>query len=306
MTTREPGSGAPPLALAPRLLATCQQSSHGRAWLAALPALVAELVRRWSLALDASPGGTDATCSFVALVHRSGGERAALKIGLPEPESEHEIEGLLFWDGDPSVRVLESDRASGAMLIERCEPGTPLSTQPEPVQDEVIARCLRRLWRAPPPPHPFRPLRDMTRYWADAARAREHTWPDRGFGRAGLELLRELSLPRGGEVLLATDLHAGNVLAARREPWLVIDPKPYIGDAAYDATQHLLNCVPRLSADPWGTVSRFAALLGVSAERVRSWLVARLAQAASTTRRAYGLSGAEAVALARAIERSAG
>jgi len=42
-------------------------------------------------------------------------------------------------------------------------------------------------------------------------------------------------------VLLATDLHAGNVLRAQREPWLVIDPKPFLGDPAYDATQHLFN-----------------------------------------------------------------
>jgi streptomycin 6-kinase len=43
-------------------------------------------------------------------------------------------------------------------------------------------------------------------------------------------------------VLLCTDLHAENVLAAEREPWLAIDPKPCIGDPAFDAIQHMLNC----------------------------------------------------------------
>jgi hypothetical protein len=43
-------------------------------------------------------------------------------------------------------------------------------------------------------------------------------------------------------VLLCTDLHAGNVLAGPRRPWLLIDPKPYIGDPHYDLLQHLLNC----------------------------------------------------------------
>ena len=38
------------------------------------------------------------------------------------------------------------------------------------------------------------------------------------------------------EVVLATDLHAGNVLQAERQPWLVIDPKPFVGDPAFDAT----------------------------------------------------------------------
>jgi streptomycin 6-kinase len=78
-------------------------------------------------------------------------------------------------------------------------------------------------------------------------------------------------------VLLATDLHAGNILRAQREPWLVIDPKPFVGDPAYDATQHLLNCEARLRADPETTIRRFAELLEVDDERVRLWLFARVA-----------------------------
>jgi streptomycin 6-kinase len=78
-------------------------------------------------------------------------------------------------------------------------------------------------------------------------------------------------------VVLATDLHAGNVLKAQRGPWLVIDPKPFVGDRAYDATQHLLNGRRRLLREPAGTVRRFADLLEVDAERVRQWLFARAA-----------------------------
>jgi len=50
--------------------------------------------------------------------------------------------------------------------------------------------------------------------------------------------------------LLYTDLHGDNILAARRAPWLVIDPKPYVGDPAYDVLQHMLNCENRLAAGP--------------------------------------------------------
>ena len=77
--------------------------------------------------------------------------------------------------------------------------------------------------------------------------------------------------------MLATDLHAGNVLRAEREPWLVIDPKPFVGDPAYDATQHLLNCETRLRAHPDGTIRRFSDLLGLDSGRVRLWTFARLA-----------------------------
>jgi hypothetical protein len=62
-----------------------------------------------------------------------------------------------------------------------------------------------------------------------------------------------------------------------REPWLVIDPKPFVGDPAYDATQHLRNCDLRLRSDPDGTIRRFADLLGVDHDRVRLWMFARAA-----------------------------
>jgi streptomycin 6-kinase len=78
-------------------------------------------------------------------------------------------------------------------------------------------------------------------------------------------------------VLLGTDLHAGNVLRAQREPWLAIDPKPFAGDRAYDATQHLVNCKARLRADPERAVREFADLLELKHERIRLWLFARAA-----------------------------
>jgi streptomycin 6-kinase len=77
---------------------------------------------------------------------------------------------------------------------------------------------------------------------------------------------------------LCTDLHAGNVLAAEREPWLAIDPKPYVGDPTYDALQHLLNCEERLRADPRELARRMAGLLDLDAERLLLWLFARCVQ----------------------------
>ena len=76
---------------------------------------------------------------------------------------------------------------------------------------------------------------------------------------------------------VATMQGKGNVLRAQREPWLVVDPKPFVGDRAYDATQHLFNCKARLSEAPRATIRRFADLLDVDEERVRMWMFARLA-----------------------------
>lgn len=88
-------------------------------------------------------------------------------------------------------------------------------------------------------------------------------------------LLRELPRLSSDTVILCTDLHAGNVLAAAREPWLAIDPKPYVGDRTYDALQHILNCLDRLRADPLALVRRLAGLLDVDERRLSQWTFAR-------------------------------
>ncbi|HUF70799.1 MAG TPA: aminoglycoside phosphotransferase family protein [Longimicrobiales bacterium] len=135
----------------------------------------------------------------------------------------------------------------------------------------------------------------MIVHWCEETRADAARWRDVALVEDGLRVFEELSAGGDDGVLLATDLHAGNVLTAQREPWLVIDPKPFIGDPAYDATQHLLNCKPRVHADPRGTVARFAELLDVDSERVRLWLFARVA---AEPRDAWE---ANAVALARLL-----
>lgn len=256
---------------------TCAREPARMEWLERLPALVHGLVERWDLTLGPLIGEEDTTCSYVAAVTCADGTSAVLKVGMPHMEGEHEIAALRFWDGDGAVRLLAEDEANGAMLLERCVPGTPLRTLPEPEQDVVIAGLLRRLWRKPAEPHPFRPLAVMTEAWTNETLANQAAWRDPGLVREGLRLFAELPRSAPEEVLLATDLHAGNVLQAEREPWLVIDPKPFVGDPAYDATQHLFDCLPRVIRDPFGVIQRFADLLEVDAERVRLWMFARTA-----------------------------
>jgi streptomycin 6-kinase len=295
---------APPLT--PRLVESCEGTEDGRAWLARLPAQIDASVARWRLHIEPGTGGAGATCSFIAFVRRADGSPAVLKLGLPHMEAEHELDGLRFWGGDGAIGVLDADAVSGAMLLERCEPGEPLSLRPEPEQDAVITTLLAHLWRTPPAAHPFRPLAAMARYWAGVQLARRGEWPDAGLVQEGVDLFLELAAPGPEDVLLATDLHAGNVLSAHRAPWLAIDPKPFVGDRSYDVTQHLLNCVPRLQRDPSGTVARVAELAGLDAERVALWMFARLTISARSSANIYGMSGAEAINLARRITRNVG
>ena len=245
------------------------------AWLGGLPHTIQELQGRWALSLGQP--WSEASCAWVAPAVRKDGTRVVLKLGMPHMEAAHEIDGLRFWDGEPTVRLIEADANLQALLVERCEPGTSLRELRETEADVVLAELLRRLWRRPAAPQPFRPLSMMIALWADETLAAREKWTDAGLVRAGLRVFEELGRASSDDVLLATDLHAGNVLRAQREPWLVIDPKPFIGDRAYDATQHLFNCRPRMTAAPGDTIRRFADLLFVDHERVRMWMFARLA-----------------------------
>jgi len=260
-----------------RLAFYCRRTPERAAWLSRLPEMVRDLESRWSLRLGPPFDGPNVSCSWVAPATRIDGTPAVLKLGMPHMEGAQEIQGLRFWNGDPTVRLLDADDDAGAMLLERCEPGTSLHQLPESEQDVVIAALLRRMWRAPSEPHPFRSLSELTAEWTCETLVDQPRWPDPGLVREGLKLFHELPRTASVHVLLATDLHSGNVLRAQREPWLAIDPKPFVGDPAYDATQHLANCDARMKSDPEGTIRRFADLLGVDPERVRWWIFARAA-----------------------------
>ena len=268
-------SGTEPL-VPERVGRLAARDAAGRAWLEALPELVAALVDGWGL--DTGPAfAHDGYTAVVLPATTAAGDDAVLKLAFPHMEGRDEAAGLRFWDGDPTVRLLAHDEASGAMLLERCRPGHDLNVLPEEERDVVLARLVPRLWRRPPEGHGFRHLSEMISHWTAETLAGEERWPDAALVREGLAAWAELSRPAAGDVLLGTDVHAGNVLAAEREPWLVIDPKPFVGDPAYDATQHLFDARDRLAADPVGFVRRYAALLGLPEGRVRDWAFARFA-----------------------------
>jgi streptomycin 6-kinase len=213
-------------------------------------------------------------------VVRVDGTQAVLKLAMPHMEGKHEIQGLRYWSGRSMVKLLEADDDSGAMLLERCLPGTPLRSEPESAQDVIIAGVLRRIWESTtetPGLVDFSHLSQMIDLWYEETIAQGHLWPDAGLVTEGLRVMKELASPAPTDVLLATDLHADNVLRAQRESWLAIDPKPFVGDRSYDPVQHLINCESRLHRNPVYVVERIASLTDVDPERLRLWTFARAA-----------------------------
>jgi streptomycin 6-kinase len=167
-----------------------------------------------------------------------------LKLSFPHRESEHEADALARWDGAGAVRLLAHDRKRTALLLERCRPGSPLSDLSAPEALAVFAGLVSRL--AVPAGAGFRTLADEAAWWMSYLPERwKRSEPD--LLRAAMDALVELSHTQGEQVLVHQDLHAGNVLRAEREPWLVIDPKP---SSASANSRWRRSFAPRSSVTP--------------------------------------------------------
>jgi streptomycin 6-kinase len=203
------------------------------------------------------------------------GREVVLKVQEPHRESEHEAAALELWDGDGAVRLLDHEPEEHALLLERCVPGTPLSAAGLEAALDVFVELLPRLWKPAGPP--FGSLEAEAAWWAGSL---EDTWER--FGRpferplldAALEALRELPLTQGEQVLLHQDLHGDNVLAAQREPWLAIDPKPLAGEREFGIAPIVRS--RELGHSRAAVLARFDRLtsdLALDRERARGWTI---------------------------------
>src|SRR5579863_3731928 len=99
-----------------QLASNCQRSPERKRWLETLPQLVDKSVALWCLRLG-TPFDHSGNCSWVCPVVRFDGTHAVLKLAMPHMEGEQEIQGLRYWNGGATVRLLEADNDSGAMLL---------------------------------------------------------------------------------------------------------------------------------------------------------------------------------------------
>ena len=256
-------------------LAWLAGSPSGRAWLNRLPRLLDECAAQWSLRLE-KPFAY-AFASLVLPARTAGGEEVVLKLGFPDRESEHEGAALARWNGDGAVSLLASDAERRALLLERCQPGTALSEFEAGAALEVLTGLLPRLWV--PTGRPFRTLAEEAAWWASSL-PRQYEDAGRPFDRrlldTALDALHVLAPSQGEAVLLHQDLHGDNVLRAEREPWLVIDPKPLVGEREFGIAPIVRS--PELGhsrREVVGRLDRLTGALGLDRERARLWTLAQ-------------------------------
>ena len=248
-------------------------------WLDTLPRVFAEVLADWELSRD----GDDlwhGFCSLVAPVVTAESIPAVLKISFDgDDESVHEALALQHWQGDGVVRLLRADPHRRALLLERLH-RRDLTDVWDLEACEVVAGLYPRIHRPALPQ-----LATVTSYvekWLDAlaGQPRDIPIPHRMVEQA-LSLGRDLVAdPASVGQIIHGDLHYENVLAADREPWLVIDPKPMSGDPHYEPAPMLWNRFDELADDVRGGLRRrFHTLVdhaGLDEDRARDWVVVRM------------------------------
>ncbi|MFJ3586056.1 aminoglycoside phosphotransferase family protein [Streptomyces sp. NPDC090127] len=251
----------------------------GRAFVAALPARAREFLDRWGLRVT-GPSMYGVASLVLPVTRSADGTHAALKMQLLDEESAGEAEALRIWDGAGAVRLLAEDAETGTMLLERLDEGRHLSTLGDAREAvRILGDLLARLV-AVPAPAGLRGLGDIAaRMVADAPDAAAR------LGAEDAALLRDCAaavrevMGEPGDRLLHWDLHYDNILAAEREPWLAIDPKPLAGDPGFDLLPALTDL---WDVDPSaGTLWRFDLLterLGLDRQRALAWTLGRVLQ----------------------------
>jgi len=205
----------------------------------------------------------------------------------PEVLAAGDLDLCLFSVGTSASRELVPHAVrGGAVCVDksaayRLEPGIPLGDHPDrPEAIGIACSLLRRLWRPVPEDHPFSLVRDLASRLADELPGR-FVRQDRPFDeqllRRAVDLCRDLGGSSEEAVLANRDFHLWNVLAAEREPWLVIDPKPLVGERAFDTGHFVRTLLPeRLELSSVDTiVGRLATELVLEPARIHYWAFVR-------------------------------
>jgi len=276
----------------------------GHRWLELLPVLVSDCCARWGLELQ-TPFPYP-SLSYVCPVLLPDCSHAVLKVGFLKDELAREADALRAYDGRGCVALLQADVDAGALLLERLSPGADLTGMPDDgAAVSAAAAVMRRLRRTHPAGHAF----PSVSAWADelSAVGRRFRAEPGPISVALIEraegLMRDLLTSAPEPVLLHGDLQHYNVLSARREPWLAIDPKGFVGEPACEVGAFVRN--HQGNADRQRLLARrihqFSEELSLDRERIMGWAEAGAVLSAWWSVEDGGDGWSDAVACAEAV-----
>jgi streptomycin 6-kinase len=171
------------------------------------------------------------------------GRRVVLKLAKQAGDESHVGVVLRAFEGDGAVRVYESE--TGAVLMERLEPGEPLVNVARRGADEeattILAQVIERLADHTAPKE-CPTVADWGHGFDRYVQSGNQQVP-RDLVTAGHRLYQDLVASQGTTMLLHGDLQHYNVLFDRERCWIAIDPKGVIGELEYELGALLRNPV---------------------------------------------------------------
>lgn len=210
----------------------------GERFLADLPALIGEASRRWELE-DVKPV-PNLSYNFVAFAKQGNGD-VILKIGVPNPELNSEMQALKLFNGEGACQLLDFDEEKGCLLIERLRPGKLLAdVEDDDERTHIAIEVMQKIWHSVSENGRFIRLVD---WFAELENIRpQFNGGTDPFRKEVLERVESFlpDLFAGEHLLIHGDFHHFNILSSERG-WLAIDPKGVIGPAGYEIGPLMLN-----------------------------------------------------------------
>ncbi len=254
-------------------------AEEGEQWIEDLPNLIAEMSEKWSLAVDGP--FPDLSYNFVAPCVCADGTNAVLKISYNEKDSVilSEAKFLTLVDGKGAVKLLRFDKNYCALLLERLIPGENLIELAKTDDEQATAnaiRVMKKIRRPPPKNVRFPTLENWVSSFLRAGKT--------NFDFAGVKKAQKIFhrlIGSSEQNLLHGDLHHQNILSARRNSFLAIDPKGIVGDIGFEISVFLNNPRGWLLTNPdcrkittQRRVEQFAEAFDIEPRDLREWAYA--------------------------------
>lgn len=231
--------------------------------------------REWQLSIEESFETESSVISFVT----RDNECLVLKVVKREGDEWRSGEIISAFDGQGVAQVLE--HTGGAMLIERVQPGTPLSKLAFDGRDEeateILASVIEKMSPCEPPAG-CATVEDWGKGFERYLATGDKTIL-RALVESAQQMFWELCQSQGRTRLLHGDLHHYNVLDSERGG-LAIDPKGVIGELEYEIGAVLRNPVERAELFLSASIierrlRQFETGLNLNYERMLTWAFAQ-------------------------------
>ncbi|WP_252503833.1 aminoglycoside phosphotransferase family protein [Sporosarcina sp. Marseille-Q4943] len=215
---------------------------QGDVWLQSLECKVNSIAENWGLTLE-SPV-TNLSYNYVVHVTDQNNDPYILKMGVPGFDFTNEIRTVQHYDGQGCAVLVKADAEQGAMLLEKLQPGTMLSTETD---EEVVIQNFCHVWKQIRRPLPIDGDFPTVLDWATAftkyqGNFKENDGPiPNEWVKTANDYLHEIQHSSADNELLHGDLHHENILFSSERGWLAIDPKGVAGSPYFDVVSFLIN-----------------------------------------------------------------